>query len=95
MPTQKNLIYDVKDRKKSEVLMAIQWRKNGDLPDNVKPCVSQIKPPCSCGNSSVMHGVIKIPEGVFRVCPGDWIVTQEVGGQFPCKPDVFEDLDRM
>ena len=36
------------------------------------------------------HGWIKTLEGRHTVCPGDWIITDEKGEIYPCKPDVFE-----
>lgn len=47
---------------------------------------------CSgCGKDMVSnpHGYIHTKEGGHLVCPGDWIITGELGERYPCKPDIF------
>lgn len=42
-----------------------------------------------CGSIMHDHGWIDtIPSGI-TICPGDWILTDVVGGYYPCKPDIF------
>ena len=36
--------------------------------------------------------LIKTLEGVMRANPGDWIITGVHGEQYPCKPDIFEEI---
>ena len=36
------------------------------------------------------HGWIDTLPGGHTVCPGDWIITDVLGGHLPCKPNVFE-----
>jgi hypothetical protein len=36
--------------------------------------------------------IIKTLEGPLRAAPGDWIITGIKGEQYPCKPDIFEQL---
>lgn len=40
-----------------------------------------------CHVDITLHGVMN---SQFIVCPGDWIITDEEGERYPCKPDVFE-----
>jgi hypothetical protein len=50
-------------------------------------------PSCSwCSTMSEQHGEIDTPEGSFRVCPGDWIVTGVAGEHHPVKPHVFDQI---
>lgn len=44
----------------------------------------------ACGIRYHEHGFIDVPGGGYRVCPGDWIVTENDGERRPCKPDLFE-----
>ena len=37
-------------------------------------------------------GYIYTPEGRLRVEAGDWIITGIAGENYPCKPDIFEQL---
>lgn len=65
--------------KKQVVVDAVQWFKDGDHPAVV---------PTSGGDA----GYIDTPEGRLRVEAGDWIITGIAGENYPCKPEVFEQL---
>ncbi len=66
--------------KKSLVVEATQWFKHGDhravLAESVRDTV----------------GYIDTPEGRLRVDAGDWIITGIAGENYPCKPQIFEQL---
>jgi len=66
--------------KKSVVLEAVQWFKHGDHPAVL------------AGSAGDAIGYIDTPEGRLRVDPGDWIITGIAGENYPCKPDIFEQL---
>lgn len=68
--------------KKQIVVDAVQWFKSGD-----HPAVSP-----DSGRDDV--GYIDTPEGRLRVEPGDWIITGVAGENYPCKPEIFEQLYR-
>lgn len=42
-----------------------------------------------CGATMHIHGWIDNSCGGRAVCPGDFIVTDEDGDVYPCKPDIF------
>lgn len=44
----------------------------------------------TCGAALHDHGWIDIAGGGYTVCPGDWIITDAMGGRCACKPDIFE-----
>ncbi|MEO8176923.1 MAG: hypothetical protein ABI626_09725 [Sphingomicrobium sp.] len=64
--------------KKSVVVDAVQWFKQGDHPAVLA--------------KSDREAYIDTPEGRLRVDPGDWIITGIAGENYPCKPRVFEQL---
>jgi hypothetical protein len=66
--------------KKSLVVDAAQWFKPGDHPAVL----------AELGQDAV--GYIETPEGRLRVDPGDWVITGVSGENYPCKPDIFEQL---
>jgi len=79
-----------KYRKKSIVIEATQWFKNGDHPvvEYVYGAGDGI---CeSCEHPSNAHGWCPTLEGKHIVCVGDWIITGIKGEHYPCKPDIFE-----
>lgn len=43
-----------------------------------------------CGEIYGNHGSCQTSEGLYLVCPGDWIITGIKGERYPCKPDIFE-----
>jgi hypothetical protein len=48
---------------------------------------------CRCGKQHNHHGFLRVPGDIgFKVCPGDWIVTNSDGIKAAYKPDVFEQL---
>lgn len=93
-------------RKKPVEVLAAQWFKNGDHPnDDVPPTepregkvVRYFRHPeipggRLCGHCNVQmhnHGWIDTLEGGHIVCPGDWIITGVKGEMYPCKPGIFE-----
>jgi hypothetical protein len=66
--------------KKAIVVEAVQWFKHGDH--------SAVIAESANGTT----GYIDTPEGRLRVEPGDWIITGIAGENYPCKPDIFEQL---
>jgi hypothetical protein len=66
--------------KKQVVVEAVQWFKHGDHPAVTPESVE----------SAV--GFIDTPEGRLRVEPGDWVITGVAGENYPCKPDIFQQL---
>lgn len=66
--------------KKSLVVEAVQWFKHGDHPAVVAPPARDTT------------GYIDTPEGRLRVEAGDWIITGIAGENYPCKPQIFEQL---
>lgn len=66
--------------KKSLVVEAVQWFKHGDHPAVLAKAASEAT------------GYIDTPEGRLRVEPADWIITGISGENYPCKPDIFEQL---
>lgn len=58
---------------------AVQWFQPGDHPAVL-----------ASANDAI--GYIDTPEGRLRVNPGDWIITGSAGENYPCKPDIFEQL---
>ena len=66
-------------RKKPVEIEAVQWFKMGDHP-NVVPFK---------GDPTV-KGWVPTLEGGHIVTPGDWIITDVHGENYPCKPDIFE-----
>jgi len=66
--------------KKPIVIEAVQWFKHGD-------------------HAAVLHesgddgvGYIDTLEGRLRVEPGDWVITGVAGENYPCKPEIFDQL---
>ncbi len=66
--------------KKSVVVDAVQWFKLGDHPTVLAESDDDI------------IGYIDTPEGRLRVEFGDWIITGIAGENYPCKPQIFEQL---
>lgn len=66
--------------KKQVIVEAVQWFRQGDHPAVVP------------GPGPDGSGYIDTPEGRLRVDAGDWIITGIAGENYPCKPDVFEQL---
>lgn len=82
-------------RKKPVVIQAIRWFKNGDHPQvevgrYSKPDVPDDCVCNQCGQPYLVHGLVNTLEDMVRVCPGDWIITGNLGEIYPCKPDVFD-----
>jgi hypothetical protein len=65
-----------KYRKKSSIVDAVQWFKDGDHPDVTAN---------SAGDSQYLYD----DWGYFEVDPGDWIVTYEDGTVVCCDPETF------
>ncbi len=66
--------------KKPVVIEAVQWFKHGDHPAVL----------AETARDGI--GYIDTPEGCLRVEAGDWIITGIAGENYPCKPDIFEQL---
>jgi hypothetical protein len=66
--------------KKQVAVEAVQWFKHGDHPAVLTESAAD------------GFGYIDTPEGRLRVEPGDWIITGIAGENYPCKPDIFEQL---
>lgn len=83
-------------RRKSLIVKAAQWFKNGDHGDVQRYVVDGYVLCEKCAHSlHGEHGWLRfggVPTGGFIVCPGDWIVTAYNGEQFPVKPDKFSEL---
>lgn len=62
------------------VVEAVQWFKHGDHPAVLTESAGDVT------------GYIDTLEGRFRVEAGDWIITGISGENYPCKPDIFEQL---
>jgi hypothetical protein len=63
---------------KRTLITAVQWFKAGDHPE-----VSLLQ----MGTSLIPYCSTK--EAALMITPGDWIVTNETGESYPCKPDIF------
>lgn len=66
--------------KKSMAVEAMQWLKHGDHTAVL------------AGSAGSAIGYVDTPEGRLRVEPGDWIIIGIAGENYPCKPDIFEQL---
>ena len=66
--------------KKSVVVEAAQWFRHGDHPAVLM----------DAGGGPT--GYVDTPEGRLRVEEGDWIITGIAGENYPCKPQIFEQL---
>ena len=74
------------------VVEAVQWFKMGDHP-KVQECgdgnlflYPNLFPGqrCSfCNHLYEEHGSINAPEGIRRICPGDWVLKDEHGAFHP------------
>lgn len=73
----------MKFRKKPIVIEATQWFKHGDH-QNVERLTSWR------ALARPEMGWIKTLAGGHEITPGDWIITDVQGEQYPCKPDIFE-----
>ena len=81
-------------RKRPVPIEAHQWFKDGDHPDDgdgpegkVVRHYRRAKECNQCERPRQEHGWIYAPEGGYRVCPGDWVITGYEGKKYPCKPD--------
>ena len=66
--------------KKPVVIEAVQWFRPGDHPAVLAEHAEDVV------------GYIDTPEGRLRVDAGDWIITGVAGENYPCKPEIFEQL---
>lgn len=93
----------MKYHRKSAVIEATRWSRNGDHPNDGDPrieggVVRYFRHPDydgdaphgqdGCERSWGEHGWIDTPEGGYTVCPGDWIITG-ANGVYPCKNSIF------
>lgn len=91
-------------RKKPVKVLAHQWFKNGDHPDDGPatqegsivrhyPITDDIDSQTKCRYCGVAvhaHGWIDTMEGGHIVCPGDWVITGFAGERYPCKDAIFQ-----
>lgn len=84
---------EMKFRKKSEVVDAMQWFKPGDSELVAK---FQLRTKCTCENKDKQHGCINTFEYDMAlnriVCPGDWILTTKNGDVFKLTNEFFLDM---
>lgn len=74
-------------RKKPLVVEAEQfWPERKPWPEGVKKAVFFTSP----GGIELVGYQVETLEGVFRVFPGDWIITEIKPEKYPCKPEIFE-----
>ena len=66
--------------KKSVTVEAVQWFRHGDHPAVLEETAREDL------------GYIDTPQGRVTVQPGDWIITGIAGENYPCKPEIFEQL---
>jgi hypothetical protein len=66
--------------KKQVVVEAVQWFRHGDHPAVL------------ADSATDAIGYIDTPEGRLTVQPGDWVITGIAGENYPCKPNIFEQL---
>jgi hypothetical protein len=66
--------------KKPVVIEAVQWFRPGDHPAVLVE------------RTDDTVGYIDTLEGRLRVEPGDWVITGVAGENYPCKPEIFEQL---
>ena len=78
-----------KFKKKPSVVEAVRWSSEDHdvVPFKSHSQSSQICP--QCGNKYRAHGQLNV-EDYHRVCPGDWIITDENGKRYPCSPALFD-----
>ena len=83
----------MKFRKKSIVVEAKQWFKNGDhreVQSFGRGLTIALNPCTECTSTLDKHGWIQTLDGGHKVCPGDWIITGVKGEHYPCKPEIFK-----
>lgn len=84
--------------KKPVMVEAYQWFEVSPYQHGIARDVDYYRNPERRGDSKcnackrIMddHGWIDTYGGGYTVCPEDFIVTDERGGKFPCKPDTFK-----
>ncbi len=79
----------MKYRKKPIPVDAWQWFGPADHPA-VSAYVGGDGQCFQCDHSLGEHGRIRTHEGLFDVCPGDWIIKGGEGEHYAVKPDVFK-----
>ena len=88
-------------RKRPNIVDAFQWSLPLDAPEVVKPFRDFSQQPmladCEvCGQVLGLHGWLETPEQNYLVCRGDWVVTEQDGRRYTCRPHVFElDFEEM
>lgn len=77
--------------RKTALVEATQWFKHGDHPSVVRVPIDVQATWASRDHGEYMEslGWIGTLEGGHVVDPGDWIITNPSGEQYPCKPDIF------
>ena len=69
---------------------ASRWFRPGDHAGVDRFCVDNDRACSECEQPLSDHGRISTLEGYHIVCPGDWIITDVEGEEYPCKPRIFE-----
>ena len=82
-------------RKRPNIVDAFQWHMPHDRPDIIKPYRDPAGRPllanCDiCDSVLGLHGWLVTHAGGVLVCRGDWIVTEQDGRQYTCRPHEFE-----
>ena len=90
--------------KTNHTINATRWFQNGDHPDDGPSnkegkVVRYYRNPITdssicteCGKPMHLHGWIDFSPLGCRVCPGDFITTNEQGHTYACKPELFLSL---
>ncbi len=83
-----------KYRRKSDIIEASQWHKQGDH-ERVQEMTGAWEPVpgnCEyCNKSYVDHGFVETLTGGQLVCPGDWIITNS-DGDHRCRNAIFSEI---
>lgn len=81
-----------KYQKSAVIVDAYQWFsvKNQDVGFFRHPDIPGIAVCFACGQKMHEHGFLDVGEEGYRVCPGDWIITEPDGEKYPVRPAYFE-----
>ena len=81
----------MKFRKLPVIVDAWRWNGESDSDKSVYLLDQMSTRLCNkCGVPMNMHGWVSSCRDKYIICPGDWIVKNEKGDFFPCKPDIFK-----
>jgi hypothetical protein len=79
-------------RKQPGCVEAQVWAHSNDMPDIVKYHTNKADPCPNCHKALRLHGQIDHPKGMYIVCPGDWVIKDNLGNHRSCKPTLFKSL---